>query len=338
MLETYRPSGRCAWVIGPLGLFLIIAMAALAWVYQWVLDWIPIPYLTFLATAGFVFVLGFAAAGVVRYAPCRNVLIAAAVGGGAGLAALLAGHGFAYLRWTEDRAVAHTAYMAELHALDSGAEPVTVTTADVRAETSMWGYLTSAAEEGITVKGRRGRGEGMRISGALVWLLWLIEAGLLVGAGLVGGVYAAAKPYCESCARWADKERESVTFSAPPPQELAALTQARSVADLFKVPVTLAKSGPSLVYKRLTCPKCEASYLTITLQQPATKREGEDRKKSKDLFTSVVLSRADAQRMIDLRDRRRYVRAQQRTSVGTAGRGAVALVDDSIPMDDDPGA
>ena len=57
MIETYTPSGRCSPVFLTTFLGLAVILGVLGWVYQWLLDLIPLIYVSFILTLGAGFVI-----------------------------------------------------------------------------------------------------------------------------------------------------------------------------------------------------------------------------------------------------------------------------------------
>lgn len=130
-------------------------------------------------------------------------------------------------------------------------------------------FLERRRELGWTL-GRRAEGQPGTITGAWVWLVWLVEAvGVVAPALALGGGFG---PFCERCGRWMDVvpvlRRTGVTRAATD-----ALAQATTLDALLRVPP--AGDGPyTLVYKAHRCQAAGrardctgAAYLTITRQQ-----------------------------------------------------------------------
>ena len=89
MVETYQHSGR----VGAVGIPLMVVIGGissivLGVVYTYILAWIPIIYVSFLATGGFGVVLGLAAGWSGRLGKVRNPMLIGAFGGMAGVLGL----------------------------------------------------------------------------------------------------------------------------------------------------------------------------------------------------------------------------------------------------------
>ena len=76
MLDSYQPSGRVGKSTLVWTLTGLLIAVGLAWLYQRLLDWIPLIYINFLLTLGSGFALGVITAMIVGLGHCRNVVVA----------------------------------------------------------------------------------------------------------------------------------------------------------------------------------------------------------------------------------------------------------------------
>lgn len=340
MLESYRPSGRCTVMILPMTVALMVALVAAGWVYQLIVDWIPLIFLTFLATFGFGALIAAATGIMIRYARCRNVAAAVLCGMFAAFIATAATHYFAYVRYTDAMAEALGAEgMVITFEDDEGKEQtLTLTGAGIREQMSLPEYMEHRVEEGWSI-GRAtssDEGGGAPISGVWVWLIWLIEAGVLIGAAGMGALAAVKKPYCETCQNWADEDLHTVALNAPPEESLRAVSAATTLDELFNVPVDAPASNASLHYRLAGCPQCEAAYLTVTKQEIVTNKKGETETKKTDLFSGILLQSADVDRLHDLGVRKDEAAQRRRAERQGLAPGSAAASSGGTAVDDEP--
>ncbi len=260
-MERYTPSHR----LGPLALpglvVAAVAAAALAWGYQFAVDWIPLIYVEFLATIGFGFALGYLVREVVVRGKVRSPGLALGI---LGIVVLVGWT--ASFRWAYERALSQ-AYDEVIKESDADPKP----TREQLAEVIPFGkYIELRLEEGWTVGSVASRGANRpTISGPFVYLVWLIELGIL-------GFYAwkrlgttAATPFCEACGAW-------TTPTQHPPavggigSEVADAADAGDLARMLK-PRTVPDIERALGYVVHACPSCDTSaWLDVTSEEVAT--------------------------------------------------------------------
>src|SRR5690242_20619989 len=93
---TYKPSGRLRALAFALFLGATVAGAAVAWLYQSLMTWIPYIYVNLVLCVGFGAALGAAGAFAVRRGHCRNRVVALALAVPLALVAVAASYGWAY--------------------------------------------------------------------------------------------------------------------------------------------------------------------------------------------------------------------------------------------------
>ncbi len=261
-MERYTPSHR----FGPLALPGLVvaaaAAAALAWGYQFAVDWIPLIYVGFLATIGFGFALGYLVREVVVRGKVRSPGLALGILG----VVVLAGWGASFW-WAYERALSQ-AYDEIVQDRDVDPKP----TREQLADTIPFGkYIDLRLEEGWSV-GHVGtmhsRSKPM-ISGPFVYLVWLVELGILVFYGRKKLGTAAATPYCETCGVW-------TTPTEHPPavggigSEVADAADAGDLARML-TPRTAPDIERALGYVVHACPSCDTSaWLDVTSEEVAT--------------------------------------------------------------------
>jgi len=283
-LSRYRPSGR----MGSSAIVMALAAgtvgaAILGWAYQAAVDWIPLVYVNVLATMGFGWALGFLVARALRKGHGRNVAAAVAI---AGLAAVLGdavSFHAGYRRVHAEAEKIRAAFLKELSPEDR-AEAVE------ELDYPFSEYLSDRAENGWTL----GSESGLPIRGALVWGVWVLELGILVGFAARFALRAARAPYCEPCGAW--------TVGAPVASmagvDDGALRAAVAAGDLATLlsPPRRAGGGVGVEFVQHGCPTCDTRFLTATLRwrtEPTRRKKQEEKRET--LVEAAVVTPADVE-------------------------------------------
>ncbi len=200
----------------------------------------------------------------------------AAVGGAlAGLATWLSAHGWSYYREASR---------------PSGPATIADYLNDKRAtgwRVSKWGSMQRRA---------------MAVRGPGVDAAWLSEALALATAGIIGAVYAATRPFCEPCGRWASAPDVSWQIQGATKELRKRLNSAATVADVLDVPLdALHGAGPMLWYTTENCPSC-GLMPTLTVRYGVPKKKG----KSTDyawatLYARVLLAPAEYDALVAMK-------------------------------------
>ncbi len=285
-MERYKSSGKTGGLFFVYGIAGIAAIAATSWLYQKLLEWIPLIYVSFLATLGFAAAVFFVAFLIGSLGHNRSALLGAFLGLVIGCAGLFGSHYVAY-RGMVDRATDSIVDSVE----DLGQS---ITREDARkrlGKVGMGTYIDVRVESGWSV-GRRGRSG--QFNGALVWIIWGIEALVLVGAGLIGGWSATSEIYCESCKAWIDGGDHLLARWDLDAQAVHDLEQAQRVDDIVRI----ASSPPGgrqlsqyVEFKSTYCAKCKQTmYLTVTKHWSEPNKEGGTDDHQDDLHANVVVT------------------------------------------------
>jgi phage FluMu protein Com len=158
-----------------------------------------------------------------------------------------------------------------------------------------------------------------------VYLVWLIEACLIVGFGVKGGIRGATRPYCEACGAWADHDMLKVTVPEPSAETLAGIKGAsvagalvppasamippppppppsdpKEAKKLAKKPVTTS----SLRYTVTSCPRCKMFHaLKVEHETLVVQKNSKAQKKAVALVhEDVLLSSEDVGRLAQLKN------------------------------------
>jgi hypothetical protein len=253
----YRHSGRFG-VHGPLlgVLAAVLAGYPLGIAYAYLIKWIPFIYLNLFITIGYGLAFGLIAMPLLKFAKVRNTPIAVLTGLAMGLIA-------AYFSWN-----------GFIHAMLK--EPPTLVTLGqlfrvmgVFYEEGSWGIGLSSSTP---------------ITGIPLALVWILEAGLIIGAATLMSLGAVAEvPYCEETGCWLNEEKTIDKLDAfVLPEQIEAL-KAGNLRPLEQACARVPASGR---FARLTLrhsPQCNSfctlsiENVTVTLDKDGKPEEKKDR-------------------------------------------------------------
>jgi hypothetical protein len=324
MIETYRPSGQVGVFTFPLWLLALVPAVLLGYVYQLGLYWIPFIYLNFFMTLGVAFVCGVLMKFVVKRGPCRNVLLTGVMGVVLCLGLLAAKHGFQFYAYRAEVAD----YVIEENQVPP-AEQADVRRA-VNEQFTFAEYINVRFDEGWNI-GRGGRG-GMPINGWFVYLVWLIEAGILVAGSLLA-LGQARHPFNETLLRWADEEESVATIPLNDPLVYARMREARLIDELVSPPAPDSTSGNQfLVYKVYSVPgdEMEDAFLSVVQTTLTRDKNGKQQTKEDVLHQFVVLKKAVREQLLENIER---LKSEAARAAGRAEAREATSTPDNIQID-----
>jgi hypothetical protein len=275
MLASYQPSGK----ISPLSLvalpLLVPCAVAAAWLYVFLLDLIPLVYLELFIVFGFAGAIGVLVTGVMRATKCRNPAVAIAAGLIVAASGLAASHYFAYtsLHYQAAKQLGH-------------ALPRMLTVSQ---------YIKLRTDAGWTIgHGVSSTGSGLQINGFMVWVVWALEAVIIMGGGVAGAKAVLGVPFCEACGQWANRMEAQVRVERPTPESIEQVKNGTTVVELLDV-TSGGTARQELVYNLLGCPKCrELPTLTVRFKETVT-RKNKDSTITRTLHRNVLLTETEAQ-------------------------------------------
>ena len=180
-LPRYEPSGALRPISIAFFLAAALAACAAAIVYQLLLHYVPYMVLSIFVVLGAGWLLATASAWCVRTGHLRHRGVAVLLSALLALVALAASY-----------YVDYRSGLARMAAAGATADQLAATTLDV------WLRARIHAGWSIDSHGSLSQFDGPYAVG----LLWLIEAGTLVGFAVAGALEVASVPYCEKCERW----------------------------------------------------------------------------------------------------------------------------------------
>lgn len=282
----FKPSGK----INPVFVFFFVLFAAaiggLSWLYQALLNWIPWIYLNALVVAGFALAVFFAVFFVTRLGKNRNAIVGVIAGLSMGAIGVGASHYFGYTGLVDD-------LVDELYTMTAGADEAMSRAEladEINAEVTFSAYINLRVETGWSL-GRSSTSGSGDITGILVWIIWSIEALIMMVAGVAGGYLAAREPYCESCNAWMEEE----TFFRRDDLDgeiVERISSATTIEDVMRLPIErTSRIGRSeLSYVGKQCRQCDGeAYLTVTKHWQIEKG-GEVEDESEDLHSDILIS------------------------------------------------
>lgn len=281
--QQYRHSGQLGLGL-PLGLLAGAAVAvAGAWLYQRFVIWVPFIYITLLGTAAFGAAIGFVVGLVMRAGKTRSLVVAGVVGALCGVLGEAASFKFDY-----DYRLAEAA--EELSA--SGEIEGPISAEDLSELISFGAYIDLRTENGFSV-GRGGSG-GLPLTGVLVYLIWLIELGVIGGVAFWIARSRVTDTFCERCSEWM-KERPVGVRGGVDVGRLHAAVRDGDAAPLL-APAQDPESAVSAVYAVHECARCrENPYLTVSLTWQETNSKGKEETKTEVVAHQIGVTPGDVE-------------------------------------------
>lgn len=276
MIETYQHSGRIGVLGIPLMLIAGIGSAiVLGVVYAYVLAWIPIVYVSFLATGGFGALTGLIVGWSSRAAHVRNTMIT-------GIMGLFAAALGMYVAWAFDGTARF------------GGDEVPVLLNPVLLKE----YIAVFYENGFWGFGRGNA--NATVSGIPLGLIWLAEAGIVIGLSfLISTGFASDHPYCEACQRWTDRT-EGFCKLTPPTDDDTVVEQlvAGDLNVLNRFQRSPENAAAFLRIDTAQCPDCsQCNWVTISLAQITVDKDGKENTSVDALVSNMLVTDSEMERL-----------------------------------------
>jgi hypothetical protein len=250
-ITKYKPSGSAGALCVPLGL-LFGGAAAIGggWAYHELMNLIPLIYINALITFAYAAVIGGATGIGLSLGKCRNSAIAVVTGLVTGIAGFIAPFVMEYQSFEQFNDVAETGWAI----------------------------------------GLIGGSEGIPISGPFVYLLFIIQFGVIVAFAIgLSLSISAGTPFCESCKRYTISKLIGKVNDVDEMEIGLAVAQGNMVP-LLRVPLSEG-SGKRLEYTLYSCPSCEREkYLDLNMKWVEKKGKKQKEEKSKLVIDKVALN------------------------------------------------
>jgi hypothetical protein len=249
-IQKYKASGSAGALCVPLGL-LFGGAAAIGggWAYHELMNLIPLVYINAVITFVYAGLIGGATGLGLLLGKCRNSTIAVAVGLVTGIAGFI------------------VPFVLEFQSLEQ---------------------FDEVAEIGWAI-GPVGGSEGIPFSGPFVYLLFLIQFGVIVAFSIgLSLSLSAGAPFCESCKRYTSSKLIGRVENVDETGLNLAVAEGNLVP-LLRVPLQ-EESGRRVEYMLHSCPSCSREkYLDLHLKWQEKKGKKKSEEKSKLVVEKVAV-------------------------------------------------
>ena len=333
MFEVYKPSGGIGFKSVPLLVIGLIVIAVLAYVYALLLELIPFIYVNALLAWGMGMAIGTVAVFIVKQGHCRNVFLATLIG------LLLAATGLCG-KFVSQYYKARATAVEFLETVDvTTMEGVTEETRPMVIESFKEGYsliehLQERVDDGWNI-GRRGN--GAPVGGWLVYLVWLIEAGILFYFGWTMSRGAAKEPYSEKMNTWADESEAVMVLPITSDEMVSKIQSASSVDELLEIPIPKTDESAKFaqyVVNSIPGQEMEDAYLTVQTVEYSINKKGEQETTETMLVENAILSSQQRAQLVEnaelLNEAMEMFRASEREErIAEQSAGSADISDDT---------
>ncbi|MDP1560992.1 MAG: hypothetical protein Q8M16_06320 [Pirellulaceae bacterium] len=277
MFQVYQPSGRFSLLAIPLvGIGAVLVVAA-AYVYQLGLEWIPFIYVNVLLTWVMAMLIGKTTEYVIHIGHVRNIALCLLFFALVVVAGLGAKFGFQYMH-ARISLESELANMTQSELRIEADPPLTYEEMkEVRQEIMAGFSFVDHIEMRVANGWNIGRANAP-ITGPFVYLVWVVELGIILYFGSAIALAAVRKPYSEKRNRWADSVTIEMTLPITNPLMVAKISSAKSVQELLELPIPdTDQSNKIAVYEVHSVPNSpeEDAYLNVDLQTHSVNAKGE---------------------------------------------------------------
>lgn len=288
-IPSYKPSGKFepTTFVFALGLGLIGA-AGVGWLYQWFVDMVPLIYINMFATAGFGAVLGACVGFGARMGKCRNYMLVVVMAVGIAVVAEGATMYYAYQR-TISKAV-KLGTKRYLGGKKATPKMVKAFRKRIKERFTIEKYIKLRVKNGWKVR------RSLKITGVFVYIIWLIELGIMLVLAVMVGGGMVSDPFCERGNRWADEVKLGIVPGVIP----EAAEEALAMADLnFFVDVETIPTDEELpTHLDYTLYLCDtAGYLSVSLVTIHVNEKGEENTNTTELLEYAQVDTTQAEHL-----------------------------------------
>jgi phage FluMu protein Com len=272
----YTPSGEVP-LLGALGALGggLLGGIVLAFVYSYLVYYIPIVYLNVLCTLGYAAGLGFGAALIMRWGKVRNTAAAT----GLALLPTLASY---YVSWAVWVSLIVSSDEQSVSALELARQPALLLELIVRInEVGAWTMFKAT------------------FAGIPLWIVWGIEALIiLVGSPIAAYSMMSADPFCERCHQWCTHERGLALVGAAEEGEFKRRMEAKDFQYLREVGL---RAQDDVEWYRVDLHHCagcgQTNALSIQKEKLTYDSKGNSSVNSSSLIDKLLLSVTDTQNL-----------------------------------------
>jgi hypothetical protein len=285
--KAYRHSGRFSG-LGVARAFVagILVAVPMAFVYAYAILYVPlVGTVTFVLTGGFAAVVGFVVGYLLHASKVRNQAVTAATAAVVALFTLWA----SWVVWL----------YALLHRADVDVGLLTLVT----EPSALWKLVVAVNEQGAWNL------HGFTPTGAILWGLWAIEAGIIVGGVVLVAWFFVSSPFCEACDAWSLEQKGLAVLGHTQKDALAPRLERGDYAVIGELP------PPSdAAYTRFdlhACGSCDALNALTATAVTVTVKKGKADKSEKTLVKYLLLS---ARQLADVKRAMEEARAHTRAA------------------------
>ncbi len=269
----YQPSGRFNPLIVASFIGIVPIAVILGFIYSYGAIWIPIiGIVSLLLLLAFAFAMGMVTAGACNIFKVRSRLVGVLFGLIVGLITL-------HASWA-------TFIFAFFQRFVDGETPGFF--AIYFNPLAMWSVTKEIYASGwFSI----GRSSDATISGIALGILWVLEAVVLVGGPIMGGIYSAGEVFCERCGAWTDDEVGIATFRLSQGIVMASKINEQGFAALAEMEPEDPGTPDQCRLDVSVCSKCRKLFaLTLTSIENTVNSKGESEVKTKDLVKNLLVT------------------------------------------------
>ena len=294
-LLYYRHSGEFTASGVILSLFAgLLATLALGGLYAYIILYCPFVYINFFATLFYGCAVGFLGVILLKRQKVRNTQVAITVGLVLGLAAI-------YAEWVVWMFGFLGRAEVERELLGLAVSPAT-----------LWALILEVNKVGAwEIK-------GSSPTGWVLWLVWGIEAAMIVGASIVAAMSVMdGEPYCESCGTWCTEESNVAEVQACEPAVLKQRVESKDMGFLETLGARAADASDWLQVKLHKCRQCGmTNTLTVDSVNVTVDKKKKETKKTETVLEKLLVTPAECERIQQIG--RKFASVTASPAIGTS--------------------
>lgn len=305
MFETYKPSWKFGVAAIPLWLLAAVLVVPLSVIYVILLDLIPFIYVSVLLTLVAGWLLCLFAYFVCEWGHVRNSMIAWLIGLSLPVAFLTVKYFIQWQAWAID-------------------DP----------NLGFMEHLQERVDTGWEISRR---GNANQVNGFFVYIVWLIEAGILFFLSPFQAASQAGEPYSESLKKWASEDEQIMVLPISDGEMIAKIKAATTVDQLLEIPIPKSDEATKFaVYNVSSIPgqEMEDAYLSVSLMDLVVGSNGEVEQKLTPLVKNAILSSAQRYQLAENADLLKEAMEDYRQSVEEEFISAAGEADEEVETED----
>ncbi len=294
MIPTYKPSGKVGVSTLPYLLLGLVVVSVAALAYQLGLYWIPLIYVSFLLTIGMGIVVGFISSFVVNLGHVRNTLVALII------ALLISVTGIGAKFVFQHRQMIGDAISEIMKAENLPQSDRPEIEKFVKNQLTFAEHIRLRVEQGWEI-GRVAQ-NGAPISGIFVYIVWLIEASIIIVMACALALSSAREPYNENMHSWANEDEQVMRLPITSPEMVSQIESAQSVDALLEIPIPKTdESNVFAIYQVKSIPgnEMEDAYLSVVMEVVTIDDKGKLESKKSQIVANAILTKAQREQLAE---------------------------------------